>query len=109
MLIEKDPASVLWVEATATEASEGAAAQFLSSVAKLSLKGAEPINPEAWVNRNISTGGRYIGEGFELRLYGTEAARTLEIVAAGPPPEARSLETTKPSTTRQPTTTQGAK
>jgi hypothetical protein len=54
-------------------------------VAKLSLEGTDPINSETWVKGNISSGGQYLAEGAELKLYGTEGARTLEIVGTAPP------------------------
>jgi hypothetical protein len=41
------------------------------------------LKAETWVGENISSGGGYSAEGAELRLYGTEGARTLEIVATG--------------------------
>jgi hypothetical protein len=86
-VVEKDPTSVLWVEATAYDASEDEAAKVLSYVAKHTLQDTDSINAEAWVNRNISTGGQYFARGAELRLYGTQRATTLEIVANGPPAE----------------------
>ena len=35
--------------------------------------------------RNISSGGQYFAEGTEVRLYGTERSRTIEIVAVALP------------------------
>ena len=97
-VMERNPTSVLWVEATAYDASEEEAAKVLSYVAKLSLQDTDPLNAEAWVNRNVSTGGQYFAGGAELRLYGTERARTLEIVASGLPtgPSAELTEATAP-------------
>ena len=97
-------ATTLLVEATAYDASEEEAATFLTYVAKLTLKGVDPINPEAWASRNISSGGQYFAEGAELRLYGTNMARTLEIVATGSPTE-RSSKTSRLATNPQATTT----
>ncbi|MCA1718727.1 MAG: hypothetical protein LC781_18520 [Actinobacteria bacterium] len=37
------------------------------------------------MGENVSSGGGYSAEGAELKLYGTEEARTLEIVATGLP------------------------
>ena len=37
------------------------------------------------MGRTISSGGQYFADGAEVRLYGTEQTRTLEIVAAAPP------------------------
>jgi hypothetical protein len=84
---EDDPLTVLWVEATARDATEEEAAEFLSYVARLSLPERDPVNAEAFVGRTISSGGQYFDEGAELRLYGTEEVRTLEIVATAPPEE----------------------
>jgi hypothetical protein len=84
-VVEKNPTSVLWVEATAYDTSEDEAAKVLSYVAKHTLQDTDSLNAEAWVNRNISTGGQYFARGAELRLYGTQRATTLEIVANGPP------------------------
>ena len=94
--------TVLSVEATIYDATEAEAAEFLVYVAKLSLKGADPVNAEAWVSRNISTGGQYFAKGAELRLYGTQEARTLEILESEPP-TSRSLRSTE-TTTKQRTT-----
>jgi hypothetical protein len=37
------------------------------------------------VGRTISSGSQYFANGAEIRLYGTEQTRTLEIVATAPP------------------------
>lgn len=84
-LVEDNPSTVLWVRADALEATDEAAVEFLSYVADLSLEDIDPLNAETWVGENISSGGRYSAEGAELRLYGTEGARTMEIVATGLP------------------------
>ncbi len=57
----------------------------MSYVAKLSLDDTDPINTETWVGESISYGGEYAAEGARLKLYGTEGARTLDIVATGLP------------------------
>ena len=80
-----DRAAVLAVVATASDASEDEAAEVLGYVARLSLKEAAPIEAESWVGRTISSGGQYFADGAEVRLYGTEESRTLEIVASAPP------------------------
>ncbi len=77
----KDGAAVFAVVATASEASEDEAAAVLGYVARLSLDDTSPIDAEAWVGRTISSGGQYFADGAEVRLYGTEQTRTLEIVA----------------------------
>jgi hypothetical protein len=80
-----DRAVVVAVVATASEASEDEAAEVLGYVARLSLEEASPIDAEAWVGRTISSGGQYFAGGAEIRLYGTEQTRTLEIVATASP------------------------
>jgi hypothetical protein len=37
------------------------------------------------VGRTIASGGQYVADGAEVRLYGTEQTRTLEIVATAAP------------------------
>jgi hypothetical protein len=99
-LVEEDPATVLSVRATARNASDAAVAEFLGYVAKLSLDEAD-IDAESWVGRNLSSGGQHFADGAEVRLYGTEGNRTLDITATAPP-ASRSPETT---TSRSPETT----
>ncbi len=71
--------------ATAQDAPEEEAAEVLGRVAELSLKEAAPMDAESWVRRNIRSGGQYFAEGAEVRHYGTERSKTLEIVAVAPP------------------------
>jgi hypothetical protein len=84
-LVEDNPSTVLWVRADALEATDEAAAEFLSYVARLSLEDTDPLNADTWIGENISSSAWYSAEGAELELYGTEGARTLEIVATGVP------------------------
>lgn len=84
-MVEEGSGTVLSVQATAYDATENEAAKFFSYVAKLSLEDTNSINIEAWVNSNISSGGQYLANGAQLKLYGTEQARTLEIVASSSP------------------------
>jgi len=81
----RDGATVFAVVANAYDASEDEAARVLGYVARLSLKDASPMDAEAWVGRTISSGGQYFADGAEVRLYGTEQTRTLEIVATASP------------------------
>ncbi len=81
----KDGAAVLAVVATASDASEDEAARVLGYGARLSIGDLGPLDPEAWVGRTISSGGQYFTDGAEVRLYGTEQTRTLEIVATASP------------------------
>jgi hypothetical protein len=81
----KDGAAVFAVVATASDASEDEAARVLGYVARLSIGDLGPLDPEAWVGRTISSGGQYFTDGAEVRLYGTEQTRTLEIVATASP------------------------
>jgi hypothetical protein len=84
-LVEDNPSTVLWVRADVRDATNEESAEFLSYVARLSLEDTDPLNPEAWVGENVSSGGGYSAEGAELKLYGTEGARTLEITVTGLP------------------------
>jgi hypothetical protein len=84
-VVEENPTTVLWVRADALEATDEAAAEFLSYVADLSLEDIDPLNAETWIEEIISSGGEYGAEGASLKLYGREGARTLEIVATGLP------------------------
>ena len=106
-LVEDDPKTVVSVTATASDASEDEAAEVLGRVAELSLRAA-PIDAESWVRRNISSGGQYFADGAEVRLYGTERSRTLEIVASAPP-AARVPEITVQGFEATQTTTPGAR
>jgi hypothetical protein len=81
----KDGAAVFAVVATTYDASEDKAARVLGYVARLSLEDMSPVDAESWVGRTISSGGQYFANGAEVRLYGTEQTRTLEIVATAPP------------------------
>ena len=100
--------AVVSVVATASDAPEDKAAEVLGRVAALSLKDAAPMDAESWVGRNISSGGQYFAGRAEVRLYGTERSRTLEIVAISPPaarvPEItdRGPESTQPTTSLRP-------
>jgi hypothetical protein len=100
-----DAGTVISVAATASDAPEDKAAEVLGRVAALSLKEAAPMDAESWVDRNISSGGQYFADRAEVRLYGTERSRTLEIVATAPP-EHRTPEITErgPEETTRPTT-----
>jgi hypothetical protein len=80
----KDGAAVFAVVATSYDASEDGAAEVLGYVTRLALEGASPVDAEAWVGRTISSGGQYFAHGAEVRLYGTEQTRTVEIVATAP-------------------------
>jgi hypothetical protein len=84
-LVGEDPRTVLWVRADARDATDEATAEFFGYVARLSLEDTDPLNAETWLGQNISSAGGYSAEGAELKLYGIEGARTLEIVATGLP------------------------
>ena len=81
VIVGDDPLTVLSVEATALGASEEEAASFFSYVGTLCLKETDPLNPEAWVRENVPTGGHTFAEGVEISVYGTQEARTLQVVA----------------------------
>jgi hypothetical protein len=82
-VLDDDPSTVLWVRADALEATDEAVAEFFSYVARHSLEDTDPLNADTWIGENVSSGGGYSAEGVELKLYGTESVRTLEIVATG--------------------------
>ena len=84
-LVEDNPITVRSVTASAYNATDDAAADFFRYVIGLSLEDTDPINPQTWVKGSISSGGKYPAEGAELKLYGTEGGRTLEIVGSAPP------------------------
>jgi hypothetical protein len=82
-VLGEDPATVLWVVATTRGVSEEEAAEFFSYVASLCLQEGDPLNPEAWVEHNVGSGGEVFAQGAELSIYGTEEERTLQVVATG--------------------------
>jgi hypothetical protein len=82
-VLDDDPSTVLWVRADALEATDEAVAEFFSYVARHYLEDTDPLNADTWIGENVSSGGGYSAEGVELKLYGTESVRTLEIVATG--------------------------
>jgi hypothetical protein len=82
-MVGDDPRTVLCVRATVRGASEEAAAEFFRYVAGLCLHGTdEPLNPEAWVEANVASGGQVFAGGAELSVYGTKEERTLQVVAS---------------------------
>ena len=84
-LVEDDPPSVVSVTAIASDASDEEAARVLGRVARLAVGDSGPLDSEAWVDRTIFSGGQYSAEGTEVRLYGAQGNRTLEIVGASEP------------------------
>jgi hypothetical protein len=77
------PLTIFSVTATAHRVSEERAASFFSYVADLCLRDTDPLNPEAWMQENIPTGGQTATGGSALSVYGTQEVRTLEVVAIG--------------------------
>jgi hypothetical protein len=55
----------------------------LSYVAGLCLRETDPLNPEAWMQESVPTGGQTATGGTVLWVYGTKEVRTLEVVAIG--------------------------
>jgi hypothetical protein len=82
-ILRKDALTVLWVEATVRGVSEEQAGAYFSYVASLCLQETDPLNPEAWVEQHISSGGQVTIQGTELTIYGTKEERTLQVVATG--------------------------
>jgi hypothetical protein len=68
------------------DVTDDEAAEVLGYAARLAVGGLGRLDAETCVERTISSGGQYVAEGAEVRLYGTEGARTLEIVGTAPTP-----------------------
>jgi hypothetical protein len=83
IVLGEDPATIFWVAATARGVSEEQAAEYFSYIAGLCLQETDPLNPEAWVEQNVSSGGEVLAEGAELSIYGTNEERTRQVVATG--------------------------
>jgi hypothetical protein len=83
IVVGEDPATILWVAATARGVSEEQAAEFFSYIAGQCLQETDPLNPEAWVEQNVGSGGEVLAQGAELSIYGTKDERTLQVVARG--------------------------
>jgi hypothetical protein len=82
-LVGDGPLTIFSVTATAHRVSEERAASFFSYVADLCLQDTDPLDPEAWMQENVPTGGQTATGGTALSVYGTKEVRTLEVVAIG--------------------------
>jgi hypothetical protein len=82
VIVGDDPSTIFSVEATAHGASEEEATEVFGYVGALCLDEIDPLNPEAWMLENVPTGGQTFAEGVELSVYGTQEARTLQVVAS---------------------------
>jgi hypothetical protein len=82
-LVGDDHLTILSVTATVHRVSGEGAASFFSYVADLCLRDTNPLNPEAWMQENVPTGGQVATGGTALSVYGTKEVRTLEVVASG--------------------------
>ena len=82
-VVGDDPLTIFSVTATVHGVSQETAASFFSYVAGLSLPDTDPLNPEAWMQENVPTGGQTATGGTALSVYGTKEVRTLEVVAIG--------------------------
>ena len=82
-LVGDGPLTIFSVTATVHGVSEERAASFFSYVAGLCLRDTDPLNPEAWMQENVPTGGQTATGGTALSVYGTKEVRTLEVVAIG--------------------------
>ena len=80
-LVGDGPLTIFSVTATAHGVSEETAASFFSYVAGLCLRDTDPLNPEAWMQENVPTGGQTATRGTVLWVYGTKEVRTIEVVA----------------------------
>jgi hypothetical protein len=83
ILVGDDPLTILSVTATVHEVPEETAASFFSYVASLCLQDTDPLNPEAWMQENVPTGGQTATRETALSVYGAKEVRTLEVVAIG--------------------------
>ena len=79
-LVGDDPLTIFSVTATVHGVSEETAASFFSYVADLCLQDTDPLNPEAWMQENVPTGGQTATRGEVLSVYGAKEVRTLEVV-----------------------------
>jgi hypothetical protein len=82
-LVGNGPLTIFSVTATVHRVSEERAASFFSYVADLCLRDTDALNPEAWMQENVPTGGHTTTGGTALSVYGTKEVRTLEVVAIG--------------------------
>jgi hypothetical protein len=82
-VVGDDPLTIFSVTATVHGISEETATSFFSYVAGLCLRDTDPLNPEAWMQENVPTGGQTTTGGTALSVYGTKEVRTLEVVAIG--------------------------
>jgi len=82
-VVGDDPLTIFSVTATAHGVSEETATSFFSYVAGLCLRDTDPLNPEAWMQEKVPTGGQIATGGKALSVYGTKEVRALEVVAIG--------------------------
>ena len=82
-VVGDDPLTIFSVTATVHGVSQETAASFFSYVAGLCLRDTDPLNPEAWMQENVPTGGQTATGGKALSVYGAKEVRTLEVVAIG--------------------------
>jgi hypothetical protein len=82
-VVGDDPLTIFSVTATVHGVSQERATSFFSYVAGLCLRDTDPLNPEAWMQENVPTGGQTATGGTALSVYGAKEVRTLEVVAIG--------------------------
>jgi hypothetical protein len=81
-VVGDDPRTVLWVRATVRGATEEEASEFFAYVAELCLRETvDSLNPDAWVDANVASGGQVFAGGAEFTIYGTQEERTLQVEA----------------------------
>ena len=66
-VVGDDPLTIFSVTATVHGGSEDTAASFFSYVAGLCLRDTDPLNPEAWMQENVPTGGKTATGGQRFR------------------------------------------
>ena len=79
-LVGDDPLTIFSVTATVHGVSEETATSFFSYVVGLCLRDTDPLNPEAWMQEKVPTGGQTTTGGKALSVYGVKEVRTLEVV-----------------------------
>jgi hypothetical protein len=63
-------------------ATEEEVSEFFAYVAELCLRETvDSLNPDAWVDANVASGGQVFAGGAEFTIYGTQEERTLQVEA----------------------------
>ncbi len=85
-VVGDDPTTVFSVRATVRGISDEETAEFFGYVGSLCLsQQSDPFDPVAWTAANVSSGGQTFAGGAEFSVYGTDAQRTMQVVATDSP------------------------